>query len=121
MLDFIGLFEFSHIYCVTICAVLVPVNLLTTLQTIILVGLNRSTVRIWQAAGLAGLCSLLMVLHVMTWFAIGVVRVETFVLLSLGAVCLSINLWAISHPHSLRWVFVRLARSFKVLQARVAS
>jgi hypothetical protein len=121
MLYFTSLFEFSHTHCVTICAFLVPVNLLTALQTIILVGLNRSMGRVWQAAGLAGLCSLLMVLHVMTWFAIGVVRVETFVLLSLGAVCLSINLWAISHPQSLRWVFVGLSRSFKVLQARVAS
>ncbi|UBF26241.1 hypothetical protein K9N68_32835 [Kovacikia minuta CCNUW1] len=121
MFDLTPLFEFSYTHCIAICSFLVPVNLLTTFQTMILVGLKHPTIRIWQAAGLAGFCSLLMVLHVMTWFLIGVVRMETFVLLTLGAVCLSINLWAVAHSPSLRWILVRLGRSLKAFQTRVAS
>ncbi|MGA7932945.1 MAG: hypothetical protein WCA35_05150 [Kovacikia sp.] len=121
MFDFTSLLAFSHTYCISICAVLVPLNLLTTLQTVVLVGLNRSTIRVWQATGLAGLCALLMVLHVLTWFLVGVVRLETFVLLSLGTICLSINLWAVGHPYSLRWLLVSLGRSLRALQTRIAS
>jgi hypothetical protein len=121
MLDFTSLLEFSRIHCVAICAVLVPLNLLTTLQTVVLVGFNRSTARVWQAAGLAGLCALLMVLHVMTWFLVGVVRLETFVLLSLGTVCLSMNLWAALSPQGVRWLLTSLGRFLKAFQTRVAS
>ncbi|WP_421658456.1 hypothetical protein [Leptothermofonsia sp. ETS-13] len=110
MIEFPGLLEFSHTHCVAICAVLLPVNLLATLQTIILTVLERSS-WVWKTAGLASLCAGIMVLHVLTWFVIGVVAIQTFVLLTLGSVCLGINLWAVLHPQSLRWVVVGLRQA----------
>jgi len=102
MLDWNTLFAFSHTYCVAICAVLVPFNLLLTLLTLILVGMNRPQVPI--VAGVAIGSSLLMVLHVLTWLWVGVVRMETFVLFSLGITCLGGNIWALGHRASLRRV-----------------
>jgi hypothetical protein len=107
MVDLNCLLEFSHTYCVSICAVLVPLNLLATSGTLILTGLGGSARRVWQSCGFACLCAGLMVLHVGSWFIVGVVMLPTFVLLLLGSVCLATNLWAIGHPASLR----RLLRS----------
>lgn len=104
MLDLNALFAFSHHYCVAICAVLVPFNLLFTLLALIFVGLSRPNLRIWQAAGLAISGSVLMVLHVLTWLLVGVVEIQTFVLFSLGVCCLGLSLWAIGHSPSLRQV-----------------
>ena len=119
MLDFSSLSDFSRTHCVAICAVLVPVNLLLTLRTLILVGLNRPSVQIWQAMTWASLAAIVMVLHVMTWFVIGVVMLPTYVLLTLGGVCFMTNLWAVQHPQSLRWIFKKLGQSLRLLQARV--
>lgn len=116
MLDLTRLFEFSHTYCVAICAALVPLNLLATLQTLVFVGLNRSRLRVGLAAGLAGLVASAMILHVMTWFAIGVVMVQTYILLMLGGICLSVNLWAVQHPQSMRWVLSALRKSLRSLR-----
>jgi hypothetical protein len=106
-LDLNILFAFSHTYCLAICAVLVPFNLLTTLMTLTFVGLGRSTGRVWLSSGCAIAGSLLMVLHVLTWLVVGVVQVQTFVLFSLGMTCLVLNLWAIWQAGSLR-ALVRL-------------
>jgi prepilin signal peptidase PulO-like enzyme (type II secretory pathway) len=114
MVDFNTLLEFSHHHCVAICAVLVPVNLLATLQTVILTGLNRPPREQWSAIAVASLAALLMVLHVMSWFIVGVIMVQTFVLWSLGAVCLSINLWSFFHPQSLRGMLAWLGRSLQL-------
>jgi hypothetical protein len=73
MLDSSPLLEFSHTHCVAICAFLVPANLLSTFQTIVYVGLKRPVAQIWQAFALASLFASLMVLHVLTWFVVGVV------------------------------------------------
>lgn len=116
MLDFTTVLEFSHTHCVAICAVLVPLNLLTTLQTIVLVGLNQPTLRVWLAAGLASFSALVMVLHVLTWFVIGVVMLPTYVLLSLGGVCLGVNLWAIAHPRSMNGLIMLVGRSLRSLR-----
>jgi hypothetical protein len=43
-----------------------------------------------------------MVLHVSTWFLIGVVMIPTFILPVFGAVCVAIHLWATKSPESLR-------------------
>lgn len=102
MLDFNSLLHFSHVHCVAICSALVPMNLLATLQTLILIGLNRPLSSVWGSTAIAITVAILMVLHVLSWFVIGVVMIPTFVLLALGTVCLSINLWAVSHPRSLR-------------------
>lgn len=121
MLDSSPLLEFSHTHCVAICAFLVPANLLSTLQTIVYVGLKRPVGQIWQAVGLASLFALLMVLHVLTWFVVGVVMLPTFVLLMLGSVCLSTNLWAALHPQSMRRLLHYLGCKLKALWAFTAS
>lgn len=101
MLDFNTLFEFSRTHCVAICAFLVPFNLITTLATLILLGLHRPQKQVVQPAGLAIAGSTLMILHVMTWLLIRVVMAPTYVLSLLALCCLTLNLWAISRPQSL--------------------
>ncbi|NJK75684.1 MAG: hypothetical protein HC942_18800 [Microcoleus sp. SU_5_6] len=102
MLDFNTVTEFSHTYCISICAFLVPANLLATLLTGILTGLNRSRWQIGASAVVASLCAAAMIFHVFTWFAIGVVMAPTYILLLLGITCLVINSWAVGHPASMR-------------------
>jgi hypothetical protein len=121
MFDFSNLLEFSHTHCVAICAALVPANVLSTLCAIVLVGLKRPAIQVWQASGLGSIFALLMVLHVLTWFIIGVVMLQTFVLLLLGGVCLSINLWVILHPRSLRLLLTNLGRRMAILRTGAAS
>lgn len=91
MLDFHFLAEFSRNNCVGICAFLVPANLLSTLLTIILAVIGRPTFQIWQAASFASIFGLLMVLHVYSWFVVGVVMSPTYILLALAITCLLIN------------------------------
>ncbi len=95
MLDLNTLAEFSRTNCIGICAFLVPANLLTTLVTMILTFQQRPSQQVWQAAGIAIAFALVMVLHVYTWFAIGVVMAPTYILLSLAVTCLFTNLGAI--------------------------
>ncbi|WP_066376683.1 MULTISPECIES: hypothetical protein [unclassified Anabaena] len=95
MLDFHTLAEFSRTNCVGICAFLVPANLLATLLTIILAVVGRPTFQIWQAASFASIFAVLMVLHVYSWFVIGVVMLPTYILLGLAITCLLINVAAI--------------------------
>lgn len=104
MIDFNTLSEFSRAHCVAICAFLVPANLVLTLQTLILAVLDRPQVQIAGAAVIAWIPALLMILHVFTWWAIGVVMAPTYILLCLGSICLVINIWAIARPKSIsRW------------------
>ena len=100
-MDYTALFEFSRNHCVAICTGLVPAILLATITTMAFVGLSRPVGQVLPSAGIASLLAGVMVLHVLTWFLIGVVMVPTFVLLSLGSVCLVVNLWAILNPSSL--------------------
>jgi hypothetical protein len=102
MLDFNPLITFSHQYCVAICAVLVPFNLLLTLLTLVLVGLECPRLRVKQSTAVAIGGAVLMVLHVFTWLVVGIIQIQTFILLSLGLVCLWLNLWALVYPGSLR-------------------
>ncbi|GET36218.1 hypothetical protein [Microseira sp. BLCC-F43] len=101
MIDLNSIFEFSRTHCLAICGFLVPANLLATLQTLILVGLNRPQYQVQRATVMAITCALAMVLHVYTWFAIGVVMPPTYILLSLGSVCLCLNIWALGHRESM--------------------
>jgi hypothetical protein len=89
------LFEFSRTHCVAICAVLVPANLLATLQTMLLVWFRRSPKQIYAMTTVASFYALLLVLHVLTWLAIGVVMLPTYILTFLGSFCLLINLTAV--------------------------
>lgn len=99
--DFNALAEFSRQNCGMICAFLVPMNLLATLQTILFVALDRPLKQTFVMAGFASLYAGIMVAHVWTWFAIGVVMAPTFILLSLGSTCLAVNLWAIVKPSTM--------------------
>lgn len=71
---------------------------------------------VWRTASLAALFAGTMVLHVLTWFVVGVVAVQTFVLLALGSVCLSISLWAVIDASSLK----RVMSSVRQLVLRTA-
>ncbi|MFB2967537.1 hypothetical protein ACE1CD_01060 [Aerosakkonema sp. BLCC-F183] len=96
------LFEFSFSHCIAICAFLVPANLLLTLWTILLVGRKDSPAQMYLAMLAASLSALILLLHDFTWFAIGVVMAPTYILLVLACVCLSLNLWAIAYPNSVK-------------------
>lgn len=100
--------DFSRTHCLAICAVLVPANLLATLQTLIFVGLGRPRSTIRLITSFASLYAAVMILHVVTWFVVGVVMLPTFVLSGLGALCLGLNLWAIAQPHRLSGFLHRL-------------
>lgn len=107
LLDPTPLFHLSHTYCVAICAALVPLNVLATLQTLILVGLQRSIPSIRRSTCLAIAFALLMIMHVLTWLLSGVVMAPTYILLSLASICFLCNLWAIVYRHHLSQ-FLRL-------------
>ena len=62
-----------------------------------------------------------MVLHVLTWFLIGVVMLPTYVLLSLGSVSLATNLWAVLAPQSMRRLLLHLGRSLRLGQPQSSS
>ncbi len=111
MLDFNTVTEFSHTYCVAICAFLVPANLLTTLQTVILTGLNRPRIQVQASVLVASTFAITMIFHVFTWFIIGIVMPPTFILLLMAVTCLTINIWAIAHPASIVQL-IRLMVSF---------
>ena len=108
MIDLNTLSEFSRTHCLAICGFLVPANLLATLQTLILVGLNKPQLRVQRATAIAITCALAMVVHVYTWFAVGVVMAPTYILLSLGSVCLCLNVWALGHRESMMRLLITL-------------
>lgn len=103
MPDLTPIFEFSRSHCIAICAVLVPANLLATLQTLIMVGLHRPAsqvqLMVWVSSFYAGL----MIAHVGTWLMIGVVMLPTYILLGLGMTCLFVNIWAIAQTEHLEY------------------
>ncbi|MEQ9669017.1 hypothetical protein [Coleofasciculus sp. G2-EDA-02] len=101
MFDLTFSIEFSRAHCVAICAGLVPLNLLLTLQTMILTGLQRSQRQVRLAAVLAYIPAGVMVLHVWTWWMIGVVMAPTFILLGLACICAGINVWASLSPQTM--------------------
>ncbi|BAU13210.1 hypothetical protein LEP3755_37490 [Leptolyngbya sp. NIES-3755] len=110
MLDFNALFDYSRSNCVGICTFLVPANLITTSLTLTLTGLDRSRSQVVIAAGIASLFSGIMVLHVLTWFLIGVVMMPTYILLSLGSMCLVTNLVAVFRQPQIRELLRALVR-----------
>jgi hypothetical protein len=102
------LMNFSHTQCIAICAVLVPANLAATAQSLLMVGLQRSQMQLRLITSVACVYAIMMMLHVASWFMIGVVMVQTFILLGLGLTCLSVNLWAIARPRQLRAILTTL-------------
>ncbi|MEW5861551.1 MAG: hypothetical protein AB1861_29910 [Cyanobacteriota bacterium] len=100
MLDFNTLSEFSRAHCIAICAFLVPANLGATISTMVLAALCRPQVQVWRSAGVATVFALVMVLHVFTWFQVGVVMPPTYILLCLGSSCLVTNILAIAYNYN---------------------
>ena len=96
------LFDFSRNHCITICAFLVPANLLLTLCTLYLVARFQPAAQIYLSAFATSLFALVLLLHDFTWFSIGVVMAPTYILLALACVCLSLNMWAIAHSASMK-------------------
>jgi len=87
--------ELSRNHCIALCAVLVPANLIATSLTILLTALRRPLSQIHQSAGIASIFAVLMLLHIWTWFVIGVVMAPTYILLWLASTCLLTNLGSI--------------------------
>ncbi len=87
--------EFSRSHCISICAFLVPANLLATSQTILFTILKRSPIQIFAMTASASIYALLMIFHVISWFIVGVVMAPTFILMFLGITCLAINVMAV--------------------------
>ena len=103
MLDFNVLAEFSRNNCTGICAFLVPANIIATSLTILLTVLGRPIHQVWKSVGFATIFALVMVMHVFTWFMIGVVMLPTYILLSLAITCLLTNFAAILwHKYQVR-------------------
>lgn len=102
MLDLNSTIEFSQINCIAICSFLVPMNLLASLQSIIFISLCRPKQEIKLMALVASLYALMIILHVGTWFIVGVVRTQTFILLSFAISSLITNIWAVNHGDSMR-------------------
>ena len=95
MFDLHSVSEFSRAHCLSICAFLVPAILVTTSVTMICTALRRPQAEVWQAAGIASIFAVGMILHVFTWFVVGVVMAPTYILLWLGSSCLFTNFGAI--------------------------
>lgn len=108
MFDLNSLFEFSRTNCVAICAFLVPINLFLTTRTMVFTGLQRPQSQVQQAAILACIPALVMILHVCTWLMIGVVMAPTYILVGLASTCLATNLWATTYPQSMVRLFTAL-------------
>lgn len=95
MFDLHCLGEFSRSHCLAICAFLVPANLIATSQTILFTILKRRSLEISIISATAIIYASLMVMHVVSWFIVGVVMAPTFILTLLGLTCLVINLLAV--------------------------
>ncbi len=95
MFDLHCLGEFSRSHCLAICAFLVPANLIATSQTILFTILKRRSREISVISFAAIIYASLMVMHVVSWFIVGVIMAPTFILTLLGLTCLATNLAAV--------------------------
>ena len=114
MIDLNILSEFSRNNCIAICAFLVPANLLATIFTLSLSAYNRPQKQIIKAALLSYLPALIMLLHVLTWFNIGVVMMPTYILTWLALTCFSLNSWAAIHPKSMQQLAIRPVKKITI-------
>jgi hypothetical protein len=102
------IFQFSRQNCVAICSFLVPANLVATLSTLILVGLQRPLVQVKLSVTMATLLAGVLFLHVATWFIIGVITPVTFILAGLGTTCLLVNLVAVVYRQELSYLLSKI-------------
>jgi hypothetical protein len=110
MLELSSIVEFSHVHCIGICAVLVPVSLLLTNVTMLLVAFERSLASIRLSVAIAILPAIALFLHVATWWAIGVVMVPTFILPALATICLATNAYALIDPLQMRNLIIKASK-----------
>lgn len=95
MLDLEPILEFSRHNCVAICSFLVPVNLIATIISFVLVIMERSREQLSWWIACASVLAIALFAHVSTWLMVGVVTPVTFILSGLGATCLTINALAL--------------------------
>ncbi len=120
MLNLNTLAEFSRTNCVSICTFLVPANLVATAVTITLTSLGRPLGQLWRSLLIASFFAVVMVLHVYTWFAAGVVMAPTYILLALGLTCLTANIAAIVYRQYLvRFVVALKRKGWKSAKAQL--
>ncbi|MGF1587977.1 MAG: hypothetical protein ACFCU7_01795 [Pleurocapsa sp.] len=105
MLDLQPVFEFSRLNCVTICAFLVPANLIATITTLGLVATGQSLSKIRWSKTIASWLAITLFLHVSTWFVIGVITPVTFILFGLGTTCLMTNVMAVAYRQEIAQLF----------------
>ena len=110
MFDFEPIFEFSRHYCVFICSLLVPANLIATIATLYLVVGDRSLFKLRWSLAIASLLAVTLFIHVSTWFIIGIITPVTFILFALGTSCLLVNILAVAYRQEISRLFsVKLA------------
>ena len=102
MIELNSIAEFSRCHCIGICAFLVPTNLFLAMGTMWLVAMDRSTKQIYTIIGLSILPAIILLLHVVTWWIVGVVMLPTFILPLLAITALSIHLYALVNPQHMR-------------------
>lgn len=102
MLELNSIAEFSRCHCIGICAFLVPTHLFLASTTMWMVALEGSTKKIYTSVSLAIIAAIIMLLHVATWWIIGVVMLPTFILPTLAVTCLVINIYAVVDPQRMR-------------------
>jgi uncharacterized membrane protein (GlpM family) len=108
MLDLNSIAEFSRCHCIGICALLVPLNLLLSTTSILLVGANRSVQLIYATVAISVWPAIALFLHVATWWSIGVVMLPTFILPVLATTCLAIHAYAVINPQQMRTLLWKL-------------
>ena len=108
MLELNSIAEFSRSHCIGICALLVPVNLCLAGVTTLLVALNRSPRLIYATVYISVLPAISLILHVATWWSIGVVMWPTFILPTLAIICLANNAYAIIKPQQMRNIVITI-------------
>ena len=96
MFDIISITEFSRNNCLSICAFLVPANLLATLLSLIFIVIKPSLIKLLTSVTIATLFAITLSLHVASWWIVGVIQAPTFVLLALATLCIGLNVWAIA-------------------------
>jgi hypothetical protein len=122
MLELNSIAEFSRCHCIGICAVLVPTNLLLTIGTMLSTALGRSTSTIYATVGLSILPAIVLLLHVLTWWSIGIVMLPTYILPVLAIACLMINTCAVINPQQMgHWLRKIYAISIATYQQLVTN
>lgn len=102
MIELNSIAEFSRCHCIGICAFLVPTNLFLAMGTMWLVAMDRSTKQIYTTIGLSIPPAIVLLLHVVTWWIVGVVMLPTFILPLLAVTALSIQTYALVNPQHMR-------------------